>query len=122
MSASSVVPPLEDEVVRSVSRVHKRALGLAVGLTAAAAMFVFTAGHVLVRPEDRLPLELLDHYFSGYDISWRGAAVGGWWAFVTGFVAGWFAGFLHNLVLALWLLSVRVRADLSSTRDFLDHL
>ena len=115
-------PPLDDDLVRNIARVHKRALGLAVGLTAAFVLFMVTAGHVLVRVESRMPLELLDQYFSGYDVSWTGAAVGAGWAFATGFVIGWFAGFLHNLVLALWLLSIRVRTDLSSTRDFLDHI
>lgn len=101
---------------------HKRALGLAVGLTAAALIFLVTAFHVVVRPDGDVPLYLLSQYFYGYDLTWRGAAVGAWWALLAGFVAGWFGAFLRNLVVGLWLMVVRVRANLSETRDFLDHI
>ena len=43
-------------------------------------------------------------------------------AFGVGFVAGWFTAFVRNLVCAVWLLGVRVRADLVASRDFLDHI
>jgi hypothetical protein len=113
---------IESFLLTAFAPMHKRAMGLAVGLTAAAAIALLTAFHVVVKPTSALSIELLDQYFYGYDVSWRGAVVGAWWAFVAGFVGGWFAAFLRNLFLGLWLMTVRVRANLRETRDFLDHI
>jgi hypothetical protein len=41
---------------------------------------------------------------------------------VAAFVAGWFAAFVYNVVMATWLFLVRTKADLSRTTDFLDHI
>ncbi len=113
--------PIEIALARAFAPMHKRVLGLAVGITAAAVIFVVTAYHVVARPRG-LPLELLAVYFNGYDVSWRGALIGAWWAFVAGFVGGWFAAFLRNVVIAIWLMVVRIRADLRVSRDFLDQI
>jgi hypothetical protein len=109
-------------LAKAFAPMHKRAMGLAVGLTAAALVALLTVFHVIVRPANALSIELLNQYFYGYDVSWRGALVGAWWAFVAGFVGGWFAAFLRNLFIGLWLMTVRVRANLRETRDFLDHI
>jgi hypothetical protein len=39
-----------------------------------------------------------------------------------GFVAGWFAAFVRNVALAVWLMVIRIRTNLVETRDFLDHI
>jgi hypothetical protein len=109
-------------LVWAFAPMHKRSLGLAVGLTAAAAVFVATAFHVVVRPVEAIPLQLLSQYFYGYDVTWRGAFVGAWWALLAGFVGGWFAAFMRNLSVGLWLMTLRMRANLTETRDFLDHI
>ena len=102
-------------------RAHKRALGVAVGATAALLIFVITALHVVLRIEG-LPIGLLSQYFYGYEVTWRGAWVGLCWGFATGFVAGWLLGFVHNFTVGMWLLVVRARRDLHQTRNFLDHI
>ncbi len=102
-------------------RAHKRALGIAVGLTAAVAVLAVTAFHVVL-PIDGLPIGLLGQYFYGYEVSWRGALIGAGWAFGTGFIAGWLLGFVHNFTVGVWLLGVRARRDLDQTRNFLDHI
>jgi hypothetical protein len=113
---------IESFLLTAFAPMHKRAMGLAVGLTGAALVALLTAFHVVVRPTNALSIELLSQYFYGYDVSWRGALAGAWWAFVAGFVGGWFAAFLRNLFIGLWLMIVRVRANLRETRDFLDHI
>ncbi len=113
---------IEVFLAKAFAPMHKRAMGLAVGLTAAGAIFLLTVFHVVAKPADALSIELLSQYFYGYDLSWRGAVIGAWWAFVAGFVGGWFAAFLRNLFLGFWLMTVRVRANLRETRDFLDHI
>lgn len=113
--------PIELELALAFAPMHKRVLGVAVGITAAAMVFLLTAFHVVVRPNG-LPLELLSVYFYGYEVSWSGAFIGAGWAFLTGFVYGWFAAFLRNVVIATWLMMVRIRTHLNEARDFLDHL
>jgi hypothetical protein len=101
---------------------HKRALGLAVGCTFASIVILLTMVDVLLSPARAPDLALLANYFVGYEVSMRGAMIGGWWAFVAGFVAGWFTAFILNLSTATWVLVVKARHDLTGTTDFLDHI
>lgn len=113
---------MERALLLAFAPVHKRAFGVAVGLVAGLLVFAATAVRLLVGPEGRTDMSLLAQYFAGYSESWRGAFVGLGWGFVVGFVAGWFAAFVRNLAMAVWLLVARTRADLAATRDFLDHI
>ena len=113
---------MPDVLQRVFAPLHKMALGLAVGVTAGLCVFVLTAFHVIVAPPDALNIWLLSHYFYGYDVTWRGAFIGFWWAFVSGFAAAWFLAFMRNLALAIWVFVVRTKAELSQTSDFLDHI
>ena len=67
-----------------------------------------------------MPLALLSQFFYGYQVSWIGAVVGAFWAFIAGFVAGWFLAFMKNFVTALWMFGLRVKSSL--TQPFLDHI
>ncbi len=67
-------------------------------------------------------LRLLAAYFVGYDLTWQGALIGLLWGFAVGFCGGWFVAFTRNLVLAISLFIIRTRAELDTTRDFLDHI
>jgi hypothetical protein len=102
-------------------RVHKAALGLAIGLVVGAALFVLTAVHVALNING-VPLWLLDQYFAGYDVTWRGAFVGLAWGFGVGFVWGWLLGFVHNFTMSFWVFVIRTKHDISRTRHFLDHI
>jgi tetrahydromethanopterin S-methyltransferase subunit G len=108
-------------LLRAFAPVDKRALGVAVGIVAGLALFAITAFHVVFRPVNALRLELLNQYFDGYNVSWRGAAVGLCWGFLTGFIAGWFLAFTRNLVMAMMVFTFKIKGDLANTRDFLDH-
>jgi hypothetical protein len=114
--------PIPDELTQLFAPVHKLALGVAVGVTTGLLVFAVTAFHVVAAPVDGPPLYLLSQYFYGYTVTWGGAAIGLWWGFVTGFVAGWFVAFMRNLVLAIWLFVLQTRAEAAQTRDFLDHI
>jgi hypothetical protein len=113
--------PLPPRLALAFAPIHKRALGVAVGLTCGLLLFVVTAFHVIAHPGGS-PLHLLDQYFYGYEISWRGAFVGLFWGFVTGFVGGWFVAFVRNFVTAVLIFYVRARAELAQTADFMDHI
>ncbi len=109
-------------LVLAFAPVHKAALGGAVGITLGALVLTLTAYHLLAQPEPAPDLRLLNQYFFGYAVSWPGAFIGGFWAAVVGYVAGWFLAFLRNLSAATILFMIRTRAELEQTRDFLDHI
>ena len=102
--------------------VHKRVLGTAVGAVSGVAVFALTAFHVIFRPANGLDIGLLSQYFTGYEVSWSGAFVGLFWGFFAGFVAGWFVAFIRNFVVAVRVFTMRTRAELTQTKDFLDHI
>ncbi len=120
--AQPTTPSVEDRLALAFAPVHKRAFGVAIGVAASLVVVALTIVHVLLQPEPAIQLELLRYYFYGYDVSWRGALVGGFWGFVAGFVAGWFLAFCRNFVLAVSVFLTRARAELNQTRDFLDHI
>lgn len=101
---------------------HKRAFGMAVGVTTALLCFAVTAVPVARGPEQPFDLRLLAEYFYGFTVSWWGACVALAWGFVVGFVAGWFLAFCRNLALATILFITRTRAELAASADFLDHI
>jgi hypothetical protein len=124
-----ITPPMERprpagplSLPHAFSPVHKRALGVAVGIVFGLVVFLVTAFHVVLHPSPALPLILLAQFFYGYDVTWRGAAVGFCWGFFTGFVAGWFVAFVHNLTTAISVFVFRARGELAQTKDFLDHI
>jgi hypothetical protein len=102
--------------------VHKRALGVAVGCVAGLGLFALTAFHIVLQPTNAPNIALLAHFFYGYEVSWRGALVGFCWGGFTGFVAGWFVAFVHNLVTAIKVFAFKTRGELAQTKDFLDHI
>ncbi len=115
-------PRTDEQIQLAFAPLHK--LGMGAGMGAAAALVVFAVTALAVvrdRPSD-IPLELLSHYFSGYEVSWKGALVGALWAGFSGFVVGWFFAFCRNALMGFRLVVLRARADYAATRDFLDHI
>lgn len=123
MRSSSETEALPPALALAFAPLHKRALGLAFGLAAGLTLFLITAVFLL-RGEAARDINLwpLAAYFAGYSPTWGGALVGFAWGLGVGFVVGWFIAFCRNLVIAISLFWVRARADLSETRDFLDHI
>ena len=112
----------ESDVEAGFLPLHKMALGVAFGVTAALFVFVVTAVCVIRTPPVELNLNLLSNYFAGYSVSWPGAFIGAAWAAFSGFVMGWFLAFIRNFALAVELVFIRARADLARTRGFLDQI
>ena len=120
---SSETKPIEPGALElAFAPLHKRAFGTAVGLALGLVMFGATVMAVLRATQAPFPLDRLNEYFYGYTMSWPGAFIAFGWAFVVGFVGGWFFAFVRNLALAMSLFAIRTRAQLSATRDFLDHI
>ena len=122
----AVKPPqaegLPPAVALAFAPLHKRAFCTAIGLAFGLLIFAATAIQLLRAPGEGFILWLLSNYFAGYTVSGQGAFIGFGWGFVSGFVVGWFVAFCRNLVIAVSLLVIRARSELSQTADFLDHI
>jgi hypothetical protein len=101
---------------------HKRAFGMAIGVSTGVSAFLTTAVVLIQKPTESPNLLLLAEYFYGYTVTWQGAFVALAWGFVAGFVAGWFVAFCRNFIIAASLWLGRTRSELDATRDFLDHI
>lgn len=113
---------IEQAIALAFAPMDKLAFGVAVGCATGSLIFLATVGRLLRLPEGTTALSLLSQFFAGYAETWPGAFIGFAWGLATGCIAGWFAAFLRNVIMATWLLIVRVRADLAASRDFLDHI
>jgi hypothetical protein len=116
--ADAAVP----EVMLAFAPLHKRAFGVATGTAGATLMALLTILRLVDWTGEGFPLGLLEQFFEGYSVSWTGVFVGAAWGFAVAFVAGWFAAFCRNLALAVSAFFIRTRAELSETRNFLDHI
>jgi hypothetical protein len=115
------VPTAEQQLTLAFAPLDKRAFGAAIGIAFALLVFAVTLVHVVKQPVGP-DISLLRFYFYGYSVTWGGAFIGAFWAFVAGFVAGWFVAFCRNFVIAVSVFLTRARAELQATRDFLDHI
>jgi hypothetical protein len=101
---------------------HKRAMGIAVGVVAGALLWFATAilllkGGYPVGPN----LWLLSQFLFGYSVTWVGAFIGLAWGLALGYVAGWSFAALRNLVFRAWLVMIRSRVEKEQYRDILDR-
>ena len=113
--------PLAD-VRRAFAPIDKTAFCVALGVITGTTLCLITAFHLIARPEPAPPIHLLGQYFYGYSVTWTGALVGWLWGACAGFIAGWFVAFARNLVVAISIFTMRTKAELAQTSDFLDHL
>jgi hypothetical protein len=116
---STVLPRQE---ALAFAPLHKRHFGTAIGVAAALTVAVFTILDLLLNPGEDRPLNLLNQYFAGYDVSWQGAVIGALWAFFVGWIGGWFLAFCRNFVLAATVFWVRAKTNFTASREFLDHI
>ncbi len=120
------VAPDESPVISTMlfafAPLHKFAFGIATGVAGAILMVLLTLAAMFLPGGREFPLGLLGQYFQGYSVTWPGVLIGAVWGFVVSFVAGWFAAFCRNLALAISAFMIRTRAELDSTREFLDHI
>ena len=114
--------PVLSAMMYAFAPLHKRAFGVATGVAGAALVAALTVAAILIPSARQIPFYLLEQYFEGYTVTWPGAFIGAAWGFGVAFVAGWFAAFCRNLALAISAFVIKTRAELDSTREFLDHI
>ncbi|HEY7565949.1 MAG TPA: hypothetical protein VH762_00140 [Gemmatimonadaceae bacterium] len=113
---------LDQALELAFAPLNKRAFGTALGSAGAVLMVLVTVAVLVTDRAQEFPLGLLGQYLYGYTVSWPGILVGAGWGFVVAFVAGWFFAFCRNAALAITAFAIRTRAELTQTRDFLDHI
>ena len=131
MSTTPASPPvdgipeaeLEGVLELAFAPLHKRAFGMACGLALGVSVALATLVFLLrAQPGDGQGMWLLAQYFRGYRVTPVGALVGFAWGAFVGFIGGWFVAFCRNLAIAITVFVLRVKAELTQTRDFLDHI
>jgi hypothetical protein len=89
----------ERELVQTVIRLSRRALGLTLGILLALGIFAATNFLVLKGgPHVGAHLQLLDQFFPGYKVTFLGSLVGAGYAFVLGYISGWIVAAVYNAV------------------------
>lgn len=101
---------------------HKRAFGIAVGTALGTIIAAATLLSLVLDPEGRFPLGLLENFFRGYRVDAWGALIGAAWGVAVGFVAGWFLAFTRNCVLLVIALGARAHLELLTRPESLEHL
>ncbi|MBN2490318.1 MAG: NAD(P)/FAD-dependent oxidoreductase [Planctomycetes bacterium] len=121
---SELTPDLAQTVlVRSIARMDKLALAVAVGIVAGLAAFGATLALVLKGGDVIGPnLELLSQYFWGYTVTVEGAFLALGYGLAAGAVSGWLLAYLRNLILGFYVWRGRKRAGALTIMDFLDQL
>jgi hypothetical protein len=113
---------LDDALELAFAPLNKRAFGVALGSAGALLMVYLTVAVLVTDQAKEFPLGLLGQYMYGYDVTWPGVLIGAAYGFLVAFVAGWFFAFCRNAALAITAFTIRTRAELTETRDFLDHI
>ncbi len=113
----------DELLIKAFAKLDKTALGIAVGVVFGLAVFIATISLVikgggLVGPN----LKLLGQYFIGYTVTVKGSFVGLVYGFVFGFLLGWFTALLRNLLVAVFVQTVKLKAVASSHNDILGDL
>ncbi|NIP39816.1 MAG: NAD(P)/FAD-dependent oxidoreductase [Candidatus Dadabacteria bacterium] len=114
---------VEKAIIRVFSRLDKFAFATAVGV--ASFLFIFLATLYLTfkgSPEIVNSMLLLNNYFIGYDISIKGAFIGGGYSFMWGFIFGWLFAYIRNLSLGLVIYNEKRKLENQSLKDLLDYI
>jgi protoporphyrinogen oxidase len=114
---------VEKAIIRVFSRLDKFAFATAVGT--ASFIFIFLTTMFLVFKGNLALVQnilLLNNYFIGYDISIKGAFIGGGYSFLWGFIFGWLFAYIRNLSLGLFIYKEKRKLERQSLRNLLDYI
>lgn len=114
---------IEKAIIRVFSRLDKFAFAVAVGT--ASFLFLFLATIFLEFKGDQNIVQsmlLLNNYFIGYDISIKGAFIGGGYCFLWGFISGWLFAYIRNLSLGFVIYMEKKKLENQSLKDLLDYI
>jgi hypothetical protein len=114
---------VEEAFAVTFSKVDRVALGVSAGVTCGALLMLATLFLVLKGGEVVGPhLSLLSQYFPGYSVTLMGSFVGAVYAFLTGFIAGWFYAFFRNTTMLVYFALARRSAERQLIQKLLHYL
>ena len=92
-----------DAIHNAIARLRADVMSLVFGIIGGTLLFLVTIWLVVRGPTDGQPtvgphLELLNHYFPGYEVTVLGSFIGLFYGALTGAVIGWIIAFVYNAV------------------------
>jgi len=90
------------KVNRAVVRLQTGVLTIVCALLGGVGLFVMTAW-LLIKGGTQVGehLQLLEHYFIGYSVTWQGSLVGLFYGALVGGAVGWSIGTIYNGIVAI---------------------
>jgi hypothetical protein len=90
------------EVNQAVVRLQTGILAVVCALLGGVGLYVMTAW-LLIKggPQVGAHLQLLEHYFIGYSVTWQGSLVGLFYGALVGGAVGWSIGTIYNGIVAI---------------------
>lgn len=117
-----ITDPTTELIVRSLAKLDGNALGIAVGVLFAAAVFGATTFLILKGGDEIGPnLALLGQFFIGYEVSCTGSLIGAVYGLISGFIVGWLIAAIRNLVLTGYIFLLRLKGSMSAVNDYIDN-
>jgi hypothetical protein len=91
-----------EELSRAVVRIQAGVLAIVFALVGGMTFFLMTAW-LLLKGGSQVGahLQLLNHYFIGYSVSWTGSVVGAFYGMLLGGVVGWTIAVIYNKIVEL---------------------
>jgi hypothetical protein len=121
--ADDIAEVLQDTLARAFPKLDQVALGLSLGVAAAAVLWLATLILVLKGGDVVGPnLGLLSQYFPGYSVTASGSVLGLLYGFIVAFTGGWLFAFLRNTVVFRYIATAQRRADRQLLRRFLGNV
>lgn len=92
----------EQALVQEVIRISRNVLGLTLGMLFGVGLFLAT-NILVIRGGPRVGqnLQLLNHFFPGYRVTFGGSFLGLIYGFFTGYISGFFIAAVYNGVVLL---------------------
>ena len=124
IEAHDVARVLQGALSLAFPKLDRMAFGLALGMTTGALLFLTTLALVLQGGGTTgSPLQLLSHYFPGYnDGTIWGSVLGLAYGFAAGFLGGWGFALLRNATVFLSMAIIHRRAEWQFLRKFLEYV
>ena len=93
---------LERRIVHEIARLNRQVLAVVLGFLCGAAIFAATMWLTIKGGENvGAHMQLLNQFYPGYTVTFRGSFIGSLYGFVTGYVAGFLIGAIYNKVVDL---------------------
>ncbi len=114
---------LDQTIIKAFARLDKFALAVSAGSVCGLAVFLSTLLLILKDGQTVGPtLALLNQYFAGYSVTFKGAIIGFGYAFLWGFISGWLFAYLKNIFTGIFIFKIKKEREISSFKNFIDYI